>query len=448
MINLTLEGLALELKEKSLVIGKSGGRKAILQGKEYSLNQIALFLKKYSINSEEEPQLALELITKIRNLDQQNDLKKSLKLSIRQKVGNCWFRMLHGSSRNEILNKIEKKYTSFHSIEDFKQVLSPKYECWFTDVFFELQTRNEIFYSTNNLVNSSDDQVSLAKKFKRDPTIHYPKKAIEVHKSYDELIQELKKAFTGGVELVATCITASNHSECAAFDHKGNFIIVASLSGYHTIRNLSKLQATLNKAKIKDSMGHLIHFSGKYVDTGLQKGGHHCTHFSELYRYQIAKEKDLDAYKKVNGAFYEGLLQRFEDINKIDQAIKLEKMPSSSNKNDWLKKQYLFLDSWIARRWGVSENKWEEVSIKNFKSSLTWVQEYNGEPKEVSHYFLLNLFSPILNTSLDSEYDLEKFEKHPIQDEDLLGDLLSDPYILIVFEKNSQQYFMKNEEEW
>lgn len=115
---LTIRQIQKELKDiKSPKIGKSGGRKVTIQGKEYSLNQVVMAVKRHLDKDFRDFEAATGLIRKIKELDQgkalQHSLKnqpfKKLRLLIHQKIGNLLFLLQHGKNRGKILQELAGK---------------------------------------------------------------------------------------------------------------------------------------------------------------------------------------------------------------------------------------------------------------------------------------------------------------------------------------------------
>lgn len=111
---ISLQDLQKELKDiTTLKIGKSGGRKVAILGKEYSLNQVVMAVKRHLDEDLKDFDTATALIDKIRELDggekAQPSLKnqpfKKLRLLIHQKIGNLLFYLKQGTTREKILTK-------------------------------------------------------------------------------------------------------------------------------------------------------------------------------------------------------------------------------------------------------------------------------------------------------------------------------------------------------
>lgn len=204
----------------------------------------------------------------------------------------------------------------------------------------------------------------------------------------------------------------------------------------------------LNHAKIKDASGKVIEFKGKYVDTGLQLGGHHCIKFAELYRFQIAKDKNLDAYKKVNGAFYDQQLKAFEDIEKISQAQEIVVMPPSTQKNNWEKAQYEFLISLACRTYGVKQNSWEEVTVKDIFPTLAWQNKYNQMPisyccfENVSGYLKVPTYH---DSIIYSAENISEGEKIFVNDTTPFGQLFQDKTLSLFISQDGNHFLAKKD---
>ncbi len=148
--------------------------------------------------------------------------------------------------------------------------------------------------------------------------IRYPADELEL----DSVIDSLRAGFVLGHSMVGLMLSSSGHQIMGAFRDNGEFYIVDSMGG--GIINAQKFADALNQAAILDKKGFPIKFFGRSIGTRLQKGGNDCIRLAALYLRQILKDNDLNAYQKVNGAFVDNILQRFEDIALIDTARKID----------------------------------------------------------------------------------------------------------------------------
>lgn len=154
----------------------------------------------------------------------------------------------------------------------------------------------------------------------------------------------LEEGFRSGHKIIAVRIATSQHALTLALSDTGEFKLIDSMFGSSRYtRFVQDLQNTLNQSEIMSKTGKPITFEGEVVATQLQKGGGDCTRYSSLYAYQIMKEKDLNAYKKVNGAFEQGLLKKFSDVNKIDNATPIE----NARHVDYKDSVRPFMRSWL-----------------------------------------------------------------------------------------------------
>lgn len=159
------------------------------------------------------------------------------------------------------------------------------------------------------------------------------------------LSQTLDACFSKGFEMVVGRYGNSTHTVVCIFKANGEFVVLDSMFD-HSI-NLAKMATSLNQAKIKNSQGAPISFTGKTINTHLQKDGNQCTLFTALYAKHIAESGDLDAYQEVNGAFFEGKLKTFEDIYHIPSTTRVANAQAISRDH------YIdFMKSWVCRCYG------------------------------------------------------------------------------------------------
>ncbi|MBA2728093.1 MAG: hypothetical protein H0U49_07975 [Parachlamydiaceae bacterium] len=294
---------------------------------------------------------------------------------------------------------------------------------------------------SNNHVDIRKEN-SLSQLFENDPHVYFPFEDIEVHQGFENLIGKLSAAFSQGKVLATIKISNKSHCECASFrynadKHTVDFIIFAGLTDIHTAY-ADSMQNALNQANIKDKFGNKITFSGKYVDTGLQRGGHHCKRIAELYCYQIAKEKCLGAFKKVNGAFYQQQIESFSDVEKISLANPIDKMPAPTKENPWDQKQYGFFLSWICYKCGIEKNRWEDITLHEILPTLTWT---NAESYMLGFPFekriVPALCDPLGNFTIEK---IKESEKRPINTKAKLGNLFQNKNDILVLKPNGKHF--------
>lgn len=186
------------------------------------------------------------------------------------------------------------------------------------------------------------------------------------------IIEALRAGFVLGHPIVGLMLSTSRHQLMGAFRHDGQFYIIDSMGGSSV--NVDELAGQLNNAQIADQNGSPIVFSGKNIGTRLQKGGNDCIRLAALYLRQILKENDLDAYQKVNGAFVDGLLEKFEDIEKIDSARKISLVEPVMDRN-----RDRFMLSWDHRNHGFTDHDsgWRGIKTGDLRPQLYGGKEYN-----------------------------------------------------------------------
>lgn len=197
-----------------------------------------------------------------------------------------------------------------------------------------------------------------------------------------QVIEGLRAGFILGHPLVGLMLASTSHQIMGAFRQTGEFYIIDSMGG--GLINVNDFANTLNQAKIIDSSGAPIKFFGKSIGTRLQKGGNDCIRLAALYLRQIIKDNDLDAYQKVNGAFVDGILQRFEDIALIDNARKLADVtPTIDRSRD------SFMYSWDHRNFGMfHERGWQGIKVGDLRP-----RSAGGKETEKDKYVLWTNFN-------------------------------------------------------
>lgn len=315
----------------------------------------------------------------------------------------------------------------------------PNYYSCFEDMHTELKYKSDIAYRSKCPIDSPKNKVQMARLFDNDPDICFVNETVNVQ-DHAALINILSSAFSQRKKIAVLTFGDHRHAECAAFDAQGNFIILAGWVGIHTVSNIHGLSHTLNAAAIKDDQGKVITFSGHYIDTGLQQGGHHCTRIAEIYKFQIAKDRDLQAYQKVNAAFYDKNLHSFEDIDKISACRELKTLPKSNSLYDWESTQFAFFLSWIYRTYGIKQNNWKDIPIHNIAKSLSWVHYLNVP---ITQYFLFPTDAGIPQQELISHFRVKEGEEHVkrfVKDDTTLEGLRSDE--CLVLDKTGNHFFI------
>lgn len=203
--------------------------------------------------------------------------------------------------------------------------------------------------------------------------INYPKEAWEI----ETVIARIRLGFAAGYSLVGIMLSTSMHSIMAAFKNTGEFVIVDSMSGEKI--ELNSFTRALNQANILDNNAKTIKFHGRNINTRLQKSGNDCIRLAALYLHQILKDNDLEAYQKVNGAFLDGTLRKFEDIQKIDNARKVETVTPVIDRDQ-------FMYSWDHRNQGfLHDLGWRGIKVGDLRSL-----EHGGKEHHYSTTILLS----------------------------------------------------------
>ncbi len=264
---------------------------------------------------------------------------------------------------------------------------------------------------------------NLTLNFENDPEVCYlpMEYGLTHHPNEKDLaifIEGLRAAFASGKPLIVSLLSMNaQHRIAATFKADGQFQIVDSMNGQAI--DMSILTEALNKAKIQDSSGNDVKFKGEYTSCNIQSGGHECVRFAALYAYQIAKDRDLSSYAKVNGAIQEGLLKSFEDYKKIDQAQKVNFFKEPDDK------KYLdFMTSWTYRSLEFRTDDWKDLTLHDLSDSL-----FKEEFQESLIYLIEgpNTIPFAMKFFLDGDYyvgeksaskllDLNSLKKLPVQD--------------------------------
>ena len=161
------------------------------------------------------------------------------------------------------------------------------------------------------------NRINISKITTSSPNIYFVKKIHEIHtqEAQKEILEQIKKGFSEGKSTVVIKIGNPTHTACLALNSSGTFRCIDALGQrYGNMINISKWENLLDREEIVDQSGEKIRFHGDYIHTGLQVRDHHCERYANLYSYQIAVEGNVEAYKKVNGAFVEGKMETFAAI--------------------------------------------------------------------------------------------------------------------------------------
>jgi len=208
----------------------------------------------------------------------------------------------------------------------------------------------------------------------KDPDVLFPSDLpwMEIDRDKERrvlLIKVLKDAFATGKKMVITYLNSRTHCVAAGFCVDGSFKIIDSM--LDNCINLRELTITLNQANLRDSQGRPIRFHGKYINTHVQRGGHECMWFATLYGYHMGKQKKLEAFEEVNGAFLEGRLRCFEDYNNISGAQKIRSLKDKNHSYD------SFMRSWAYRSVGLTVNRWEELSLQQIFNMVSFEERFS-----------------------------------------------------------------------
>lgn len=241
--------------------------------------------------------------------------------------------------------------------ERFEFKVSDSEVCDYTRAFVSLNDTSLPSYQS--FVYPESGLCNLVKQFKHHTETQFIPFCIkkeecnpQVPKEFEYFQEQLAAAFLTGATFVAARLADGVHVNAAVFQKDGEFRIIDSMSE-NTV-DLEQLTQKLNAAKIKDASGKVIQFHGEYVNTNLQKGGNECKRFATLYAYHCLKQRNLEAYQEVNGAFLEGRLKSFEDHSKIDGSKKVKRVDSFPDYK-------FFMNSWMYRFLGIKKDDWKEI---------------------------------------------------------------------------------------
>lgn len=214
-------------------------------------------------------------------------------------------------------------------------------------------------YSNCNPKTFALSQPLLA--FQNDPEALFVPNLVELKNADD--VQALCKTLAAGFATGRSYIGATlgthrfHHGVAAVFHKSGQFRIIDSMLS--SAVDLQVFNQQLNAANILNN-GKPMHFTGELINTRLQKGTNECLRFATLYVYQMLKERNLDAFEKVNGAFADGKLKRFEDYKTIQTSKGIRDASSLSNTC-----YRTFMDSWLYRCHGLPMDDWREITLKD-----------------------------------------------------------------------------------
>jgi hypothetical protein len=205
------------------------------------------------------------------------------------------------------------------------------------------------------------DENKLSDLFSRctNPNVRFLPGSLYAGKRVSLPIQEIKDAFAEGKNMVFALLGTGIHCfaiGCCADGSDGSFKIIDPM--FDNSIDCAEVANTLNQAKIRNPQGKLIHFSGEYINTHIQRGGNDCVRFATLYCYHMAARQDLEAYQEVNRTFLEGRLRRFEDYEKISGARKIRSLAGEKYTYD------SFMLSWKYRMIGLRVDSWQELSLQ------------------------------------------------------------------------------------
>jgi hypothetical protein len=265
----------------------------------------------------------------------------------------------------------------------------------------------------------------------------------KVEKELAFLIEALSAAFETGKKIVVVRLANANHAVAAGFCADGHFKIIDSM--LNLTFDVTNLIEQLNKAQLKDSKGKVIHFKGEYINTSIQKDGCNCTFFATLYCYQMYKQKNLDAFEEVNGAFAEGKLKRFEDCKKIDGSRRIRSFEENSSKDLYNQ----FMCSWAYRTQGFLVDTWEEIKPlspdEEGEIAIYYLSKHSNFPPDVQctrQFFLIEKEKKLV---IDTLINMPKEQEIPLNKDDTitLGSLLSSKHErrLLIFEKKEVRMY-------
>ena len=252
----------------------------------------------------------------------------------------------------------------------------------------------------------------------------------------------LRAAFATKKKIVVVRLGGNGHTVAAGFAANGDFKIIDSMVN-GTI-NIKTLTQHLNQAGIKNEKGNSIQFKGEYVNTRLQKVGHECIRFATLYCYWMYKQKSLEAFEEVNGAFIEGKLQTFEDYTKIEGSSRVRTIKGGDNSS-----YTNFMRSWAYRTQGLKIDTWEGISTEMLQEGMMQGRmrfyclhkDLNPFPKWAGIYSAIIVDSEGNERSIKDLPSMPKEQEIPIAEgNDTLGSLaVSGEKRLLVFEEKNPE---------
>lgn len=280
--------------------------------------------------------------------------------------------------------------------------------------YIQFCLENEVKHYSNNYIGPDDSELSNLFLQCQDPEILFISRKeqracsafnINDQSNMELLTKKLKTAFLDGKKMAFLILDTGSHAIAAGFSSDGSFIIVDSLLN-HSV-DPKKMERMLNEAKLKNHTQKEIRFTGQFINTHIQKGGHECLRFATLYCYHMAVRKDLTAFKEVNGAFLEGRLRCFEDYKKITGAPRIDSL------KDKAYKYRTFMQSWLYRSFGLTVNAWWQLTLHE----LSCMQgEFDAE---MMSCYLTKSYLPKFYTSSDFSLEMvsSSLERQKITDQ-------------------------------
>lgn len=351
------------------------------------------------------------------------------------------FLLIKGCQKAQFLKNYLSKVDPLPKIEIKKKILSKNRGFSYNNFFMKLN-RNNGSFSTVTSQTALKKWTAEVQDPKR-PWI-FPKIEIDFDDAIDHkvlafdnmenLTVRLKDAFKAGAEQVFCLLSNDKHCVAGVFEANGQFKIIDSMSSCTV--NLGHLQKLLNASAITDVTDKPIQFRGQYIQTRIQAGGNECMRFASLYLYQMRKEGDAEAYKRVHGAFQAGLLKSFEDYEKISEAPKVENGAGYNYKP--------FMDSWYCREEGCKIDDWQDVPVNAL--DLSWNENINyyvlkkGKIPFASSWISNNKSNLMVGDRVIEDIEQLPFEKIPFGNRDRLKDHLpKDNRLHIIFVQATEE---------
>lgn len=211
-----------------------------------------------------------------------------------------------------------------------------------------------------------------------------PSPLLDNEENIQQLVKTANAAFLTGRKLVVGRFVSNTHAYVLTVTNTGKVTVIDSMRNQSV--DLTPIVRAFNQFPFKLVNGIQPHFEGKIINTHLQKGGSDCTRFATLYAYQIAKEKDVEAYQTVNGAFMEGKLKTFEDYTKITGSKRVADATAVSEE-----KTKPFCQSWVYRNIGFKQDNWEDMTIQELQLEMNDHEEYIFNCNSSLHYDQRNM---------------------------------------------------------